>query len=129
MTVTPEVKQGVEEVRASFPGHVVEVVDEAQGGAYVVIRDLPIGGKYIPSTTWLGFLIPFQYPRADVYPHFVDASIVRVDNKGHGGGISGRMDWQNRSALQISRKSNHWDAASDTAALKTVKVLEWFIAQ
>ena len=80
MTVTPEVKQGVEEVRASFPGHVVEVVDEAQGGAYVVIRDLPIGGKYIPSTTWLGFLIPFQYPRADVYPHFVDASIVRVDN-------------------------------------------------
>jgi len=129
MTVTPEVAQGVEEIRKVFHGHVVEVIEEAQGGAFVIVRDVRIGEKYAPATTWLGFLIPFQYPRADVYPHYVDGSITRVDTRPHGSGISGRMDWQNRSALQISRRSNHWDSATDTAALKAVKVLEWFAAQ
>jgi hypothetical protein len=39
--------------------------------------------------------------------------------------ISAGHTWQKKNALQVSRKSNHWNAATDTAVTKLVKVLAW----
>jgi len=125
--VTPEVAAGIEEIRISLPGHVVESSDDGQGGAYVIVRELEIGERYVPSRAWCGFQITFQYPRADVYPHFLDGKIVRADDKPHGGGITAGV-WQNLSVLQLSRRSTRWDAEMDTAATKLAKVLDWFRA-
>ena len=36
--------------------------------------------------------------------------------------------WQSMSVLQLSRRSNRWDAEVDTAATKLAKVLDWFRA-
>jgi hypothetical protein len=127
--MTPEVEAAVEEVRRTFPGHRVDVEAEAQGGAYVMVHDLPLGGRYSPPTSWFGFLVTFQYPRADVYPHFIDGGVRRADDRPHGAGFSGPSIWQGRSTLQVSRRSNHWNAASDTAAGKLLKVLEWVRSQ
>jgi hypothetical protein len=123
--MTPEVAASVEEIRAALPGHVVECSEDGQGGAYVIVRDLEIGEKYVPPSTWCGFQITFQYPRADVYPHFLDGKIARTDRKPHGAGITAGM-WQNFSVLQLSRRSNRWDAEVDTAATKLAKVMDWF---
>jgi hypothetical protein len=129
--MTPEVKHAIEEIMGAFEGHRVDAVAEPQGGAYVVVNDLNIGDRYNPALTWFGFLISFQYPNADVYPHFIDGGLKRVDGRPHGAGFSGPVTWPGRSGqvLQLSRRSNRWNSAFDTAATKLAKVLEWMRSQ
>lgn len=127
--MTPEVTTAVEEIRAAFAGHRIDVTSEAQGGAYVVVQDLELGGRYQPSASWVGFLISFQYPYSDVYPHFIDGAVRRVDGRPHGQGMAGPVPWQGRSAVQVSRRSNRWNPVVDTAATKLAKVLGWIRAQ
>src|SRR5438552_3210041 len=102
-TMTPEVQSAIDELKQAFPGHRIDVDPEAQGGAYVVVRDLPIGDRYVPMTTWVGFLLSFQYPRADVYPHFIDSTVRRADGVGHSGGFQ-QTSWRNAPATQVSRR-------------------------
>jgi hypothetical protein len=123
--MTPEVAAAIEEIKAAFPNHPVDVDPEAQGGAYVTVHDISLGEQYQPTTSWVGFLISFQHPRADVYPHFIDPSVRRVDGRSLGEGFSTPMEWQGRQATQVSRRSNRWNALTDTAALKLAKVLDW----
>lgn len=123
--MTPEVAAAVAEVKQAFPDQSVEVIPEAQGGAYVIVDDLPIGERFAPSTTWVGFLITFQYPDADVYPFFVRPDLKRADGAQLPGGLSGPTVWNNRSAVQVSRRSNRWMPGVDTAATKLAKVLSW----
>jgi len=122
--MTPDVEQAIQEIREAFDGHIVDVAPEGHGGAYVTVHDVAIGSSFTPARSWIGFVIPFQYPHADVYPHFIGGDVQRPDGGPYGEAIS-TSTWQGRSALQISRKSNRWNAATDTAALKLIQVLEW----
>jgi hypothetical protein len=125
--VLPTVRQAIEQVRRGFPDHDVQAVAEAQGGAYVVVDDLPIGEAFVQKTSWLGFLVGFQYPRAHVYPHWLREDLARND----GGGLQPplhpghQMPGFERRAVMLSRASNRWDPAHDTAALKLERVLLW----
>lgn len=122
----PEVEQAITEIRELFPGHEVQVIPEAQGGAYVIVFEIELGRGFKPKVTWFGFLMTFQYPHADVYPHFIDAGIRKADGtEFRGDGVSGPVTWQGRTALQLSRRSHRWNPAEDTAALKLLKVIEW----
>jgi hypothetical protein len=122
--MTDAVKEAVEEIKLVYSDHPVTVEEEAQGGAYVTVGDLPIGSQYEHEKSSCGFLISFQYPFADIYPHYLDASVVRKDKKPHPQGFS-VTTWRDKRVLQISRRSNHRDPANDTAALKLAKVLQW----
>src|SRR5579872_4925599 len=123
--MTPEVQAAVQEVRQTFADHKIEAEDESQGGAYVFVHGIVVGERYCPKETWFGFLIPFLYPRADVYPHFVDGNLCRVDKQPLGQGFSGLTEWMGKPAIQISRASKRWNPSADTAAGKLVKVVEW----
>jgi Prokaryotic E2 family E len=123
--MTPEIEAAIAEIKEAFPGSEVEVCPEPQGGVYVAVQNLTIGEQFIPSTSWIGFLITFQYPDADVYPHFVREDLRRASGQPLPVGITGPMTWQNRPALQVSRRSNRWTAGVDTAASKLAKVLSW----
>ena len=79
--MTPEVSAAVEEIRQTFVGHHVEIEDEAQGGAYVIVHDLAVGEHFKPEKVWLGCLISFQYPIADIYPHFTDPGLTRAGRR------------------------------------------------
>ncbi len=127
--MTPEVEAAITEIRQIFANHQVDVEPESQGGAYIIVHGLSIGEQYTPPQSWIGFLINFQYPRSDVYPHYFDPAVRRADGAGFGQGVSGPTDWHGRKAIQISRRSNRWDPTRDTAALKLVKVLEWLRKQ
>ena len=127
--MTPDVEAAIAELKQVFDGHTIDITPEAQGGAYIKVYDLEIGQQFTLSRTWIGFLINFQYPRSDVYPHFMDPTVQHADGFGWHGGISDPMDWNGTKAIQISRRSNHWDASRDTAAIKLVKVLEWLRKQ
>ncbi len=127
--MTPDVEEAIAELRATFSDHAVEVTPDSQGGAYVVVQDLPLGPQYRPERSWVGFVVGFQYPAADVYPLFTDPSLSRVDGAPLGQAFQQPIAWHGRLTTQISRRSNGWDPAEDTAALKLAKVLEWLAAQ
>ena len=121
--MTPEVASAVDEITAAFPDATIEVREE--GDATVVLLD-PIdpGDTYVQRETWIGFRITFQYPYSDVYPHFVRGDLKRADGVDLGEGTS-VTTFENRTAVQISRRSNRLDPATNTALIKLHKVLEW----
>jgi len=125
-----EVEKAIAEIRQAFNGHLIEVETETEGGTYVIVRDLFVGEQYSPNKIWVGFKIGFEYPYADIYPHFVEPNLQRVDGSALASGFSSApINWQQRSAIQVSRRSNRWNPAVDSAATKLAKVLEWIKSQ
>lgn len=123
-TLVPAVTAAIDAVRAHFADHQVEVIPDGAGGANVIVHDIEVGDRYTPSTTWLGFQLNCAYPSSDIYPYYTGV-VARVDKQPHGQGVQ-NATWQNRQALQLSRRSNGWNAAVDNAVLKALKVIQWF---
>lgn len=123
-TLVAHVRDAVVAIREHFADHSVEVLPDGDGGVFVVVADVEIGPHYTPETTWLGFQINAAYPQSDVYPHYI-SQVERRDGQPHGEGVQA-VDWQGRPALQLSRRSNRWNPAIDTSALKAEKVITWF---
>lgn len=126
-TLTPAVAAAVEAVRAHFAGKPVEVTPDGSGGSYVIIADIEVGCHYEPPVTWLGFQVNAAYPASDVYPHYT-GKLARADGQQHGPAIQ-QVTWQDRPAMQLSRRSKGWNPAVDNAALKAEKVITWLTAQ
>ena len=120
----PAVAQAIEEIRCTFEGCSLEVEADGSGGAFVVVTGVRLGCPYAQEAVWIGFQITFQYPYADVYPHFTNTELSRLDGAGLGEGF-GQASFQGRPAMQISRRSNRLNPKTDTAALKLLKVVRW----
>ena len=84
----PEVETAIAQIKAEFVGHPVDIAPDSDEGAYVTVHNLAIGDQYSPSISWVKFQISFQYPFADVYPHFINGSVRRVDGQRWGAGLS-----------------------------------------
>lgn len=121
--MTPEVAAAIDEIKAAFRDATVTVKDEGDA-AVVVLDPVDLGQPYVQPTTWVGFRITFQYPYSDVYPHFVRSDLARADGQPLGEGLS-VTTFENRPAVQVSRRSNRLDPTIDTAQIKLQKVLEW----
>lgn len=128
MVMTPTVAEAIDEIKATFEGTTVGVDDDGEGGAYVRIEPVDPGPPYVQRETWIGFRITAQYPYADVYPHFVRPDLSRVDGNPLGEGTSPNK-YREQPAIQVSRRSNHLNPATDTAALKLQKVLNWMASR
>jgi hypothetical protein len=130
MALTNEVARAIEEVRATFPESTVTSDEDGSGGAFVTVSELSIGSRFSESMSWLGFHITFNYPEAQVYPHFGVPGLTRPDGSEYeaGDGIQ-QVEWgpdRNKAkATQFSRSSTRWDPVVDTAANKLLRVLEW----
>ena len=122
-----EVEKGLAQVCEHFADHTVDVEPDGQGGVFVTVHNVSVGGAYVPAETWLGFHISAAYPHADVYPHFIGV-VQRADGAGHGPAVQ-HVDWRGRQALQLSRRSNRWNPAVDNVALKAEKVIAWFFTK
>ncbi|MGO9751982.1 MAG: hypothetical protein ACLP8S_16220 [Solirubrobacteraceae bacterium] len=122
------VATAIAHVVRAFPDATTQHLDDGQGGAFVIVDGLDLGPAFTPRTTWVGFAISPLYPRADVYPHYVRPDLAKSDgsmltvplNPGQ------VMPGFNRPATMVSRRSNRWDPARDTAVLKLHRVLLWF---
>jgi hypothetical protein len=123
VNLAPAVEAGIAVVRDHFADHDIELIPDGSGGAFVIVDQVSLGDTYVPNETWLGFHVNAAYPHSDVYPHYI-SRIERSDKSPHGEGIQ-QVEWQNRAALQLSRKSNGWSPKTDNAALKAEKVIAW----
>jgi hypothetical protein len=122
--MTPEVAQAIREIAEAYTERAIDKVDDGQGGAFVTVKDVPLDGRYAQTTSCFSFHITHTYPYADVYPHFVRHDLSRRDGKPLGEATS-LGSFRGQPAIQISRRSNRLDAATDTALLKLQKVLKW----
>lgn len=132
----PKVAEAIEELREAFPDSSVQAREDPDGGAYVVIDPVDLGDGYEPRCSWLGFHISWPYPDADVYPLFIDAAVRYVGEgptpNAHVDGAlpqamtrGASMPGLGTPAIQISRRSNRRDIATDSAARKVLRVLEF----
>jgi hypothetical protein len=123
--MTPEVTDAIQEIQGAFPGCRVDVADDGAGGAFVTVHDIPLDeGPFAQAGIWVGFQITHTYPYCDVYPHFVCADLSRRNGAALGEGMSVGT-FRGQPAIQISRRSGRHNPATDTAALKLLKVLRW----
>ncbi len=126
--MVPTVAEAVDEIRTTFEDATVTVREDGEGGAFVRIEPVDPGAPYAQRETWIGFRITAQYPYADVYPLFVRADLARADGQPLGEALSGSA-FEDQPAVQVSRRSNHLNPATDTAALKVLKVLAWMASR
>ena len=122
--MTPEVTEAIKEIATAFPSCRMETVQDSQGGAFVTIHNVPLNGPYEQADTWVGFQITYTYPYCDIYPHFIRADLSRLNGSALGEGM-GAGTFSGQPAIQVSRKSNRHNPATDTAAVKLLKVLRW----
>ena len=131
--VNEPVAEALREICATFHAHRVDHEPDGQGGVFVRVHDIAAGKTFTPATTWVGFQITFQYPFADIYPHYLCPDFRRVDGAAltpplhlnHSFSLpSGAMP-----AVMLSRRSNHRDPATDSAAVKLAKIVDWLRAQ
>lgn len=126
--MVPTVAEAVDEIRTMFEDATVTVREDGEGGAFVRIEPVDPGAPYAQRETWIGFRITAQYPYADVYPLFVRADLARADGQPLGEALSGSA-FEDQPAVQVSRRSNHLNPATDTAALKVLKALAWMASR
>lgn len=124
MARTPEVSEALEEIQATFPDAAITARDDAEGGVFVLVDEVELGAPHQQATTWLGFHVTFQYPYSDVYPIFVRGDLQRIDLGALGEALT-PGSFEARTAIQVSRRANHLNPATDTAAIKLLKVLCW----
>jgi hypothetical protein len=123
---TAAVQVALDEVCRVYEGHAITTKPDGGGGAFVVVCDLALSECFVQDSTWLGFQISYLYPASDVYPHYVRHDLTRRDAQPLGIGFSPTVwGYDDRQAVQVSRRSNKWDPRLDTAALKAVKVMAW----
>lgn len=131
-----EVDAAIEQLKGAGIGTGVQVKEDSDGGAYVIVDDVPIGNSFDPETSWVGFHIVWSYPDADVYPHFADPGLRYVGtgattNEHADGNLpaavsrSATMPGFELPAIQISRQSRHRDPETDTALQKLLRVIDF----
>jgi hypothetical protein len=127
--IKAEVSEAIAEIRAAHLGHQVDFEPDGSGGAFVRVREIDLGPKYTPQKVWVGFQIVFQYPFADVYPHYFPSELRRADGNGLGEafhtGNTFIRPTGSETAVMVSRRSNKRDPATETASIKLAKVIEW----
>jgi hypothetical protein len=129
VAITPAVAEAIAEIRATFDGARVGVREDGEGGAYVRVEPVGPGSPYAQRETWIGFRITAQYPYADVYPLFVRHDLSPATGQPLGEGITPGHTFDGQPAVQVSRRSNHLNPATDTAAIKVLKVLDWMASR
>jgi len=120
-----EVATGVEELRRQFGASAVSAREDGQGGVYALIESVPLGPKYRPSETWIGFHITAQYPYADIYPVFISAGVARTDGAPHAPPVTPGHQFEGRPAIQISRRNGAAQAGLQKATAKILKILDF----
>lgn len=120
-----EVSSAVEELKRQFSSATLNVREDGQGGAYVVIEPVSLGSKYHPAATWIGFHLPPQYPYADIYPVFIGGDVRRANGVAFTAPVTPGHQFEGRAAIQVSRRNTAAQAGLQKAGSKILKVLDF----
>jgi hypothetical protein len=130
------VEKAITDLREGLPDREVRVKPDSDGGAYVIVDGVDIGDCFAPAVTWIGFQITWACPDPDVYPHFIDPGVRYV---GQGAAPNGHPDGNlptamsrghvmpgfDLPAIQVSRRSNHRNAETDSPLCKLLRIIDF----
>ena len=119
------VANAIDELGRAFPSSSISAREDGKGGAYVIVEDVIVGSRYEPPSTWLGGHITALYPYADIYPLFIGDNVHRVDGIAFQPPITPGAQFEQRPALQVSRRNNTTQNFPQTAVVKFLKVLDF----
>src|SRR5271168_1492691 len=119
------VQTSIEELQRQFPIAVISVRDDGKGGAYVIMNPIEIGARYSPTSTWIGFHIPPQYPYADIYPIFIGANVARANGVPFAVPVTPGHSFEGRPAIQVSRRNSTAQSGLQKVGTKILKVLDF----
>ena len=128
MAINEEIQAAIGEIRATFPDSSVTVMESGDGGTLITVDPVPTGPSFTPAATWLTFHIPYNYPDADIYPHYVTAQLARKDGQPLGEAIHAGQSCGPRGetpATMISRRTNTLERETNSAAGKALNILRW----
>jgi len=119
-----DVGEGVRLLEEAFPSRVSCEAD-GQGGAYVTVGDVDLGGTWNVAVAPLSFHLAYNYPAAAPYPFYLPAG-----TRPSGGWPNGlqRVHWRDRDVVQVSLRHNRWDPARDSAVGSVLQVRDWLRA-
>lgn len=120
-----EVSRAIEELEKQFSRSSLVVREDGQGGAYVIVESVELGERFQPTSTWLGFHIPAQYPYADIYPVFIGGEVQRANGAAFRAPVTVGHTFEGRAAIQISRRNAAAQNSSQKAVAKILKVLDF----
>lgn len=118
-----EVSKGIDELRRQFPASTLTIREDGQGGAYVLLEPFELGAHCRPSSTWIGFHIPPQYPYSDIYPAFIGAEVTCSNGRPLAGPVTPGHSFEGRPALQVSRRNTSAPNGHQTVTSKLLKIL------
>lgn len=130
------VATAIKEIAEAGIGTGIRTKEDADGGAFVIVDGVQIGDSFTPSVSWIGFHVVWAYPDSDVYPHFADPALryvgsQPVPNQHPEGSLptaltrGAVMPGFEVPAIQISRRSNHRNAETDSALQKMLRIIEF----
>ena len=115
----------IDELKQAFPSSKINLSEDGDGGAYVIIESVQIGKHFAPSVTWIGGHITALYPYSDIYPVFIDANVRRIDGKEFEAPITNGHIFLERPAIQISLRNNSIHKSPQTAVAKFLKIINF----
>lgn len=123
------VEAAIDHIRKTHPEANIEVIEDEDGGAHVILDRVPTSDTYVQQDTWIGFHITKACEYADVYPFFVRPDLKRKDGRALGAGFQNKaapFPNGSRPAIQLSRRTNKSVVPSTRIpTLKLEKVLIW----
>lgn len=120
-----EVSTSIEELKRQFTDSSFTTREDGQGGAYVIMEPLSLGILYEPDLTWMGFHITAQYPYADIYPVFIGSEVKRLDGVPFKAPVTEGHNFEERSAIQISRRNGSAASGLQKATTKILKIIDF----
>lgn len=123
------VELAVKELKKDFPKADIVALDDGVGGAKVLINNVELGAPFTSEMTWFSFEIPFNYPSADIYPHFTAPDLKLTDGRSFAGfaGLTMGKNHNGDDALQISRRIGK-SAHETNAVAKLLGVRQWLLS-
>ena len=122
----PEVAEAVRDILKHFSDK-VDVSPDGAGGAIVSLQS-DMGSLYVNSDeVTLNFVIPFNYPHAQVKDFYVIPELIKQDGTNPSGdGFHTNQDFDGQRATLVSRHVKDYNADRDKCMVaKLAKVLNY----
>lgn len=126
--MTEEQADGLADVKATFPDHVVDHEETADGGLLVTVREVAIGAGWNRELIDLAVNVQVTFPSSMPYPFYCAPGLARTDgqsfspvqpNVDTGGAVM-------RTQISLTvQGQQQFDTANETLGSRFVAVIAW----
>jgi hypothetical protein len=126
--MTEEQADALEDVRATFPEHVVDHEETADGGLWVVVREVEIGGGWNRALIDLAVRLQVTFPTTMPYPFYCEPGLARTNGQTFAPiqPTADMGDGIQRTQISLTvQGQQQFDTANETLGSRFFAVIEW----